>query len=179
MKEVAIPFIWRDSGLVASVLLAAVFVCIPFVDHGSEGMRWLIYVIAVGGLLGTFLAFNALRKKFMFETTPEGIIAGGFVRYYIPWENVQDISVEGLTGLRFALYTVLSRWGQAERVSIRVIDTDEVYYDLYLHRILGFLFRKGNLISLEPFAYTRKGSPEVVEKLVERWQEVKRKTADG
>jgi hypothetical protein len=168
-------FAW--AGLILSVLMVILYVAAPAGTYNLDvRFMGLCVVIAV---ISPLSLYSLSANKPLLETSDEGIMAGGLVRWYCPWSNVKNIAISNVErkikgGLLSPAIT-----GTFKELVIEIHSPDDVYYDNWLHKALRDLVVKDGSIILSVERQTSMAKDQVCKILFERWQQALDQTRES
>ncbi|MGE4421126.1 MAG: hypothetical protein AB7D39_02410 [Pseudodesulfovibrio sp.] len=127
-------------------------------------------VVALFSVLGLY---SLTGNRPFIETSDDGLMVGGIVRFYCPWSNVRDIRVAKVprTLAKILVSGDNAMFEKVEQVVVDINSAGDILYDNRIHSILSFLVVNKASIRLELRCKTTKPTVEVCGRLRERWKQ--------
>ena len=165
------------AGMILSFLTIILYLAAPDgrfnLDVRSMGLCVVIAVIS------PLYLYSLSANKPLLETSDEGIMAGGLVRWYCPWSNVKNIAVSNVERKIKGGLLMPALTGTFKELVIEIHSPDDVYYDNWLHKALRHLVVKDGSIILSVERQTSMAKDQVCKILFERWQQALDQTRES
>jgi hypothetical protein len=168
-------FAW--AGVILSVLMVILYVAAPGGSYNLD-VRFMGLCVVVA-VISPLSLYSLSANKPLLETSDEGIMAGGLVRWYCPWSNVKNIAISNVERKIKGGLFLPALTGTFKELVIEIHSPDDVYYDNWLHKALRDLVVKDGGIILSVERQTSLAKDQVCKILFERWQQALGQTRES